>query len=47
MNFIAPSINIYVCTNACLKHSKPSMSAQQPFVLLFSCFDVVVLEYAS
>ena len=26
-----------VCENACLKRSKPLISDQQPFVVLFSC----------
>ena len=35
---MAPSINNYhTCADALLKHSKRLMSAQQPFVAIFSC----------
>ena len=41
LNFVAPPINNYVCTNACLNRSKPLMSAQQPFVVLLAVLGVV------
>ena len=35
-----PPINEHrICANACLNRSKPLMSAQQPFVAPFSCFE--------
>ena len=32
-----PIDKYHVCANASLKRSKPLMSAQQPFVAIFSC----------
>ena len=36
--YIAPHFSSYhMCANACLKCSKPLMSARRPFVAFFSC----------
>ena len=45
MNFMAHSVNNYhICANACLKSSKPLMSARQAFVAFLTVLRVGAFE---